>query len=34
MLFYKLEAEKITFIYEKTQSGEPLETILELFNAA
>ncbi|GEQ23455.1 hypothetical protein CBU02nite_39610 [Clostridium butyricum] len=30
----QLEAEKITFIYEKTQSGEPLETILELFNAA
>lgn len=30
----QLEAEKITFIYEKTQAGEPLDAILELFNAA
>lgn len=30
----QLEAEKITFIYEKTQTGEPLNAILELFNVA
>lgn len=30
----QLEAEKITFIYNKTQAGEPLDAILELFNAA
>nr|WP_243156758.1 hypothetical protein [Clostridium beijerinckii] len=30
----QLKAEKITFIYEKTQSGDPLDAILELFNAA
>jgi len=29
-----LEAEKITFIYNKTQAGEPLDAILELFNVA
>jgi hypothetical protein len=30
----QLEAEKITFIYERTQAGEPLESILEIFNVA
>lgn len=30
----QLEAEKITFIYEKTQAREYLDAILELFNAA
>jgi hypothetical protein len=30
----QLEVEKITFIYKKTQAGEPLDAILELFNAA
>jgi hypothetical protein len=30
----QLEAEKITFIYEKTQLGEPLDTILKFFNVA
>lgn len=29
-----LEAEKITFIYNKTQAGQPLNAILELFNVA
>lgn len=30
----QLEAEKIAFIYEKTQAGEPLENILEFFKVA
>ena len=30
----QLEAEKITFIYERTQAGEPLDSILKLFKAA
>lgn len=30
----QLEAEKITYIYEKAQAGEPINAILEIFNAA